>query len=80
MLDFIELSTVLLDLDWEGRELLAKLRGLHSLLDINMSDISIHAYHASYFDFPRDSTCSDISIYAYHASFLEFLRDSTRSG
>ena len=49
--DFAMLSIVLLKLA-EG-ELWAKLRGLHSLL--NISDLSIRLYHASFLDFLRDA-------------------------
>ncbi|KAF8345517.1 hypothetical protein F5887DRAFT_965451 [Amanita rubescens] len=51
--DFTMLSIVLLKLA-EG-ELWAKLRGLHSLLNISESDLSIRSYHASFPDFLRDA-------------------------
>jgi hypothetical protein len=63
---FVRLGAIFLDLDLDAGELSAKLRGLHSLLDINMSDVqSIQPYHASFLDFLRDSTrsgqyCPDI--------------------
>ena len=57
MLDFIKLSAICLDLDLVRGELGAKLRGLHSLLDINIS-VSIRAYHASFLEFLGDSTRS----------------------
>ena len=84
----VALTAFLLDLDLESGELLAKFRGLHSLLDINPSNFSINVYHTSFLDLLRDSPRSDqyrpdmlnTSINAYHKSFLDFLRDSTRSG
>ncbi|KAF8691088.1 hypothetical protein AX14_002819, partial [Amanita brunnescens Koide BX004] len=74
MHDFIKLSVVLLDLDSETGELLAKLRGLHSLLDINIADISIRAYHASFLEFLRDSTRSGQYSADVHSGCRTFFR------
>ena len=76
MPSFIRLSAFLLDLDSERGELSAKLRGLHSLLDINTPNNSIRAFHASFLDFLRDPTrsgqyCPDTDM---QSSFRKFVR------
>jgi hypothetical protein len=54
LVDFINAMS-----DLEEGELFAKLRGLHSLLEISESDKFIRVYHASFFEFLLDSTRSD---------------------
>ena len=54
--DRVELIRILLDMKRE--EFLAKIRGLHSLLDISdvpSRNIEVHPYHASFLEFLRDT-------------------------
>ena len=53
LVDFINAMS-----DLEEGELFAKLRGLHSLLEISESDKFIRVYHASFFEFLLDPTRS----------------------
>ena len=81
-------SALSLYLNLEEGELLAKLRGLHSLLD--MSGILIHPHHASFLDFLRDSTrsnqyCADIQssyrtfVRLFSTSMLEYISQNQQS-
>ena len=74
--NFTVLSSLLLDLDSGRGELSAKLRGLHSLLDIdiNIQDIFINAHHASFLDFIQDPTRSGQYCVDIQSGFRTFVR------